>query len=63
MMKLKLKYVSPTVEIFRMNGNCLMDSLSMGVSDDPAVGGGDAKGTDLFDEEDMPAEDTWGLQW
>ncbi len=46
-----------------MNGNCLMDSLSMGVSDDPAVGGGDAKGTDLFDEEDMPAEDTWGLQW
>ncbi|MDD7317193.1 MAG: toxin PIN [Prevotella sp.] len=58
MTKLKT-YVSPTMEVCRLKGTCLMASLSMGISDDPAVGGGDAKGNDFFDEEDASSDNTW----
>lgn len=44
--------MAPSVEVMRLRGECLLDSLSMTVSKDPAFGGGDAKGNNFFEDED-----------
>lgn len=38
------EYLAPSVEVMRLRGECLLDSLSMKVSDEPAVGGGECQG-------------------
>lgn len=48
-MKIKTMYICPELETVEVKSYGLLDSLSMGVSDDPAFGGGDAKGTSIFD--------------
>ncbi|MCI6161375.1 MAG: hypothetical protein PUH24_00800 [Prevotellaceae bacterium] len=57
MMTTKTNYVSPVIEMVKMQTQgSLADGLSMRVDEDtPAWGGGDAKGTDFFEE---PEEDT-----
>lgn len=49
-MKIKKNYVHPEIEVVEVWSHGLLDSLSMGISDTPAWGGGDAKQF-TFDEE------------
>lgn len=44
--------MAPSVEVMRLRGECLLESLSMKVSDKSADGGGDAKGNNFFEDED-----------
>ena len=57
------EYMAPSVEVMRLRGECLLDSLSMKVSNDPAVGGGDAKGNNFFEDEDEDGGTVKGTLW
>lgn len=46
------EYNSPAISVLKLNSFALMEGLSMAVSDEDAVGGGDAKGGFYFEEEE-----------
>ncbi|WP_373782865.1 hypothetical protein [Bacteroides heparinolyticus] len=47
----------------RMNSYGLMDSLSMNVSDDPAIGASDAKKWDMLEDDFNQEEDAFQEGW
>lgn len=49
-MEIRLQYEAPMSELILMKTEGLLEGLSMGISDKPAPGGGDAKKFDFFDD-------------
>ncbi|MCI6161189.1 MAG: hypothetical protein PUH24_00080 [Prevotellaceae bacterium] len=56
-------YNSPLTMMIRMNSYGLMDSLSMNVSDDPAIGASDAKKWDMLEDDFNQEEDAFQEGW